>query len=73
MTEQSQPFLDMAARIEKIDPVEFAGAVVNGTTPLNGLHGPPSTSREKPTSHSKSLSAQAQFFTNVERCSASPL
>ena len=28
MTDQSQPFLDMAARIEKIDPEEFAGAVV---------------------------------------------
>jgi hypothetical protein len=28
MTEQSQPFHDMAARIEKIEPAEFAGAVV---------------------------------------------
>jgi hypothetical protein len=28
MSDQSQPFSDMAARIEKIDLAEFAGAVV---------------------------------------------
>ena len=45
MSEQSQPFFDMATRIEKIDSAEFAGAVVivppGDGEPITFLHTDP--------------------------------